>query len=104
MGGAVDHGEPASEMDVEAFLGEHSVDEKAPARLRGLHPKLQQLVIKKGSMQDAREQTAVLMKRCSYVMSLKEGDWACPGCYDHQFAKNTACRKCATPNPLLPAA
>jgi len=27
------------------------------------------------------------------------GDWACPGCGDHQFARNTECRKCGTPNP-----
>jgi len=27
------------------------------------------------------------------------GDWACPGCGDHQFARNTDCRKCGTPNP-----
>merc|ERR1719284_25258 len=27
------------------------------------------------------------------------GDWACPSCGDHQFARNTECRKCGTPNP-----
>lgn len=27
------------------------------------------------------------------------GDWNCPACGDHQFARNTACRKCGTPNP-----
>lgn len=29
------------------------------------------------------------------------GDWACPGCGDHQFARNAECRKCSTPNPNL---
>eukprot|EP00445_Apocalathium_hangoei_P032443 CAMPEP_0203962010 /NCGR_PEP_ID=MMETSP0359-20131031/92308_1 /ASSEMBLY_ACC=CAM_ASM_000338 /TAXON_ID=268821 /ORGANISM="Scrippsiella Hangoei, Strain SHTV-5" /LENGTH=157 /DNA_ID=CAMNT_0050897129 /DNA_START=71 /DNA_END=544 /DNA_ORIENTATION=+ len=24
----------------------------------------------------------------------KPGDWKCPGCGDHQFARNEACRKC----------
>lgn len=28
-----------------------------------------------------------------------EGDWSCPGCGDHQFARNMECRKCQTPNP-----
>lgn len=27
------------------------------------------------------------------------GDWYCPGCNDHQFARNTECRKCGQPNP-----
>jgi len=31
----------------------------------------------------------------------KPGDWWCPTCGDLQFAKNTQCRKCATPNPLI---
>mmetsp|Transcript_106594 Transcript_106594/g.340063 ORF Transcript_106594/g.340063 Transcript_106594/m.340063 type:complete len:181 (-) Transcript_106594:53-595(-) len=30
---------------------------------------------------------------------MKPGDWACPGCGDHQFARNTECRKCGTGNP-----
>jgi len=29
----------------------------------------------------------------------KPGDWLCPSCGDHQFAKNQACRRCGTPNP-----
>lgn len=27
------------------------------------------------------------------------GDWACPACGDHQFARNAECRKCGAPNP-----
>lgn len=30
---------------------------------------------------------------------MREGDWECPGCGDHQFARNTNCRKCNTPKP-----
>merc|ERR1712217_15012 len=30
---------------------------------------------------------------------IKEGDWACPSCGDHQFARNEKCRKCETPKP-----
>merc|ERR1711972_807825 len=29
----------------------------------------------------------------------KSGDWICPKCTDHQFAKNQNCRRCGTPNP-----
>merc|ERR1719188_2601502 len=31
----------------------------------------------------------------------KPGDWTCPGCNDHQFAKNETCRKCGTPKPMI---
>merc|ERR1711972_687943 len=27
------------------------------------------------------------------------GDWACPACGDHQFARNSACRKCGQEKP-----
>merc|ERR1719424_2708456 len=27
------------------------------------------------------------------------GDWTCPGCGDHQFARNAECRKCGTARP-----
>jgi len=30
---------------------------------------------------------------------MKPGDWNCPNCGDHQFAKNDECRKCGTANP-----
>merc|ERR1719335_1360732 len=30
---------------------------------------------------------------------LKVGDWICPGCGDHQFAKNELCKQCSTPRP-----
>merc|ERR1711976_1030472 len=30
---------------------------------------------------------------------MQPGDWVCPGCFDHQFARNTQCRKCSTPRP-----
>ncbi|CAK0879864.1 unnamed protein product [Prorocentrum cordatum] len=31
----------------------------------------------------------------------QEGDWYCPACGDHQFAKNTACRSCGTEKPFF---
>eukprot|EP00425_Heterocapsa_triquetra_P016613 CAMPEP_0195127064 /NCGR_PEP_ID=MMETSP0448-20130528/136222_1 /TAXON_ID=66468 /ORGANISM="Heterocapsa triquestra, Strain CCMP 448" /LENGTH=443 /DNA_ID=CAMNT_0040164779 /DNA_START=123 /DNA_END=1451 /DNA_ORIENTATION=+ len=30
---------------------------------------------------------------------MKPGDWVCPGCFDHQFARNAACKRCGTANP-----
>ncbi|CAK9081343.1 unnamed protein product [Durusdinium trenchii] len=30
-------------------------------------------------------------------MDFKEGDWLCPSCGDHQFARNASCRKCGAP-------
>lgn len=30
---------------------------------------------------------------------MRAGDWLCPNCEDHQFAKNTHCRKCNTVKP-----
>eukprot|EP00929_Paragymnodinium_shiwhaense_P052521 TRINITY_DN2630_c0_g1_i1.p1 TRINITY_DN2630_c0_g1~~TRINITY_DN2630_c0_g1_i1.p1 ORF type:complete len:343 (+),score=72.31 TRINITY_DN2630_c0_g1_i1:99-1127(+) len=31
--------------------------------------------------------------------TVKEGDWFCPNCGDHNFQKNAGCRKCGTPKP-----
>jgi len=30
---------------------------------------------------------------------MKPGDWLCPSCGDHQFARNMTCRKCGAANP-----
>merc|ERR1719199_693772 len=34
----------------------------------------------------------------------KPGDWLCPSCGDHQFARNMQCRKCGEANPDKPEA
>jgi len=31
--------------------------------------------------------------------NMMPGDWLCPRCGDHVFARNRACRRCATPRP-----
>eukprot|EP00933_Yihiella_yeosuensis_P002998 TRINITY_DN10527_c0_g1_i1.p1 TRINITY_DN10527_c0_g1~~TRINITY_DN10527_c0_g1_i1.p1 ORF type:complete len:437 (-),score=68.19 TRINITY_DN10527_c0_g1_i1:107-1417(-) len=31
--------------------------------------------------------------------AFKDGDWNCPSCGDHQFARNASCRKCGTARP-----
>eukprot|EP00930_Biecheleria_cincta_P056179 TRINITY_DN4234_c0_g1_i1.p1 TRINITY_DN4234_c0_g1~~TRINITY_DN4234_c0_g1_i1.p1 ORF type:complete len:733 (-),score=108.29 TRINITY_DN4234_c0_g1_i1:29-2197(-) len=35
-------------------------------------------------------------KDCAFA-HVAEGDWTCPDCEDHNFAKNATCRKCGTP-------
>lgn len=30
---------------------------------------------------------------------MRPGDWLCPGCGDHVFAKNDSCRRCGMPRP-----
>jgi predicted RNA-binding Zn-ribbon protein involved in translation (DUF1610 family) len=32
--------------------------------------------------------------------NVKPGDWQCPKCGDHQFAKNTQCRQCSESKPV----
>merc|ERR1712039_579462 len=105
MGGGKPNLEPvegligATPEEVEVFLAEHSVDERATEKLQNLDPRLQTLVINRGPMLDARDQTSCLMGRIRVVSSMKQGDWVCPSCYDHQFSKNDVCRKCGTPRP-----
>merc|ERR1719343_746705 len=102
---------------VEAFLGTSQVEPHAAQLLRDMPPNVQTLVVNKGSLQDARDQTAVLISRMKLATqtrtgnmditpttgkgSAKPGDWICPGCLDLQFARNAQCRKCNTPNPKL---
>jgi len=31
--------------------------------------------------------------------AMKPGDWICPACSDHQFSRNSMCRRCGEPRP-----
>merc|ERR1719145_23626 len=92
---------------VEAFLGTSQVEPHAAQLLRDMPPSVQTLVINKGSLEDARDQTAVLISRMNLATQAvdgnpsaptvplgnsKPGDWICPGCLDLQFARNEQCR------------
>merc|ERR1740121_1631988 len=99
----------ATWQDVEAFLAVHpGVEPHAREKLMALEPQLQSLMIQKGSMMEARDQTAMLMgriKQASLVASgqyqgMKEGDWLCSKCGEHNFARNSNCRSCGTPKPM----
>merc|ERR1711920_277250 len=68
--------EPATEQEVEAFFEEYpGLDEKSRERLKRLHPKLQKLVIGKGSMADATDVSKVLMQRCKFADTMSPEDW-----------------------------
>lgn len=112
---------PAASPQVEAFLASHRVEAHAAEQLRTLPEELQMLVVKQGPLHFAREPTAVLIARIAkarqgelsestsqHFTEQRPGDWTCPSCKDLQFAKNTHCRKCGTPNPekgsLVPGA
>merc|ERR1712217_835279 len=32
--------------------------------------------------------------------NMRNGDWLCPKCGDHQFARNSMCRKCGAEKPM----
>jgi predicted RNA-binding Zn-ribbon protein involved in translation (DUF1610 family) len=93
-------------QDVDAFLERSRIDTQVADRFRDLPPELQGLVMDVGSLADARDPTAVLMSRIKKaeqgtlrVAEKKPGDWSCPACGDHNFARNVFCRRCGAPNP-----
>jgi len=91
--------EPATEADLEVFLAQSpELEDGAIEKLKKLDPKLQRLIIEKGDMSDAKNKTAMLLSRIRRVNEMKEGEWVCPGCMELNWAKNTACHKCSTPN------
>jgi len=47
----------------------------------------------------AAKEAGVAAGTGNFVPALKPGDWNCPSCNDLQFARNSKCRKCNTPNP-----
>merc|ERR1719399_646708 len=89
----------ASPEEVENFLTSHTVDERASNMLKELDPRLQAIVMARGSMEEATNPSAMLMHRIKSVSHMKEGDWICKSCFTHEFGKNEACRQCGSPKP-----
>mmetsp|Transcript_37274 Transcript_37274/g.67927 ORF Transcript_37274/g.67927 Transcript_37274/m.67927 type:complete len:320 (+) Transcript_37274:1-960(+) len=92
--------------EIDNFLTTNNIAEHACAIFRGLAPQLQKRVIEAGSFRVCRNPTAVLMSRMGKAQRgqlqaarMMPGDWACPNCGDHNFARNLVCRACGTPNP-----
>merc|ERR1712226_337877 len=40
-----------------------------------------------------------MMTQQQMPSGMKEGDWICDACGDHQFARNASCRRCNAPRP-----
>jgi len=104
--GHLKHTVPATPVEVEQFLVLNPVEQHAADKFRKMDAKAQRLVINKGGLEGARDATAAFIGRLSAVdkiargtVVLPPGDWICPGCGDHQFARNESCRRCATPKP-----
>lgn len=95
----MDHVMAASKDDVDMFLAQHTVEPHASEYLQKVDPKIQMLVITKGHMLDAKNQTGVLISRINGLLQMQPNDWICPGCFDHQFSSNAVCRKCGSAKP-----
>jgi len=93
------HAVPCGPAEVEAFLSMHQVQDHAAQKLRELDPRLQRVVLAKGSMSDARDQSAVLIMRCARALRAMPGDWICPACNDLNFSKQVVCRQCGAAKP-----
>jgi len=97
---------PASNLEVEQFLVLNPVEEKAATQFRGLDPKVQRLIINRGSLEGARDPTAAFISRMAQMtrigkgqVAVPPGDWICNNCGDHQFSRNETCRKCGATKP-----
>jgi predicted RNA-binding Zn-ribbon protein involved in translation (DUF1610 family) len=97
---------PGPAKDPETWLSQYTLEAHAADTFRGLAPDMQQLIMDAGTLADARDPTAVLVSRINKAKSgilqplmSMPGDWNCPQCGDHNFARNTNCRKCGFANP-----
>jgi len=97
---------PADPVEVEQFLLMNPVEAHAQQKFRDLNPKIQRLVINKGSLDGARDSTAAFIGRMVSVekiangmVTIPPGDWICHNCGDHQYSRNENCRKCGSPKP-----
>jgi len=99
---------------VEEFLRQHpTVQEHAKTSLRTLPRELQDIVLSRGSMHFAQEQTTVLMARMRRARqgeltaftgvspgpNPSSGDWHCARCGALQSAGYISCRACRAPSP-----
>merc|ERR1711957_48064 len=91
-----------ADADVEAFLQSNAIEDHAAGVFRELPGTLQKVVMDAGSLADARNPTAVLVSRIGRAKQgtlkmeeMRPGDWKCPVCGDHNFARNESCRKCS---------
>lgn len=93
-------------VDTEEWLAKHGINGRPADAFRSLTADQQRGVIARGTLEDARDPTAVLISRIQSVKTVnhRKDDWFCPQCLDLQFARNATCRRCGTanPNPVPP--
>jgi len=88
-----------SSFNPDNFLRGHQIEPHVVEQFTNLSQEMKQAVMAGGSLHGARDPTAVLINRMVKAQCPREGDWVCPSCGDHQFAKNSSCRKCGQPKP-----
>merc|ERR1712187_667864 len=90
---------PTPPEEAQAFVAQYpGLDPTIVERFLSMDPRLQRNVMAK-SLDDARDVTAVLIKRVANALHMKNGDWICPQCYDIQFASKQQCSQCGMPRP-----
>ena len=91
------------ESTAEKYFRIHAIEENVMGAFRQLSPDLQSLVMDAGTLESARDSSAVLMSRMKKaqqgILELNSqqmipGDWICPHCKDHKIARNSVCRRC----------
>merc|ERR1719277_2323859 len=90
---------PVDHSEIDMFQQMNGIEQHAIEKIKALDPRLARFVISK-DLSDARDKTAVTMGRCQINMKIQKGDWICPSCYDHVYAKKAACQLCSTPRPM----
>lgn len=79
---------------VNKFLNARPIDREVRDQFSALSEDQQKMVMESGSLQGARDASAVLRQRMNDLMCPRKGDWYCPVCMDLQFSKNAQCRTC----------
>merc|ERR1712187_137986 len=68
----------ATQEELTDFIAIHpELDQEATQKFMELHPKLQTVVLGKGPMHDAKNQSACLLQRCRLASTMKNDDWIC---------------------------
>lgn len=95
---AVKHLEPMSKEETELWLApfKDQLEDIAIQRFKKLDHRLKRLVVDRIDLSQAENPTSKLLGSIRRVTSMRHGDWVCPACSHHNFAKNEECIKCGT--------
>mmetsp|Transcript_85396 Transcript_85396/g.134832 ORF Transcript_85396/g.134832 Transcript_85396/m.134832 type:complete len:476 (+) Transcript_85396:67-1494(+) len=95
-------GATAAEVDPLTFISQHEFQQHAVEQFLALPDEAKVAVMSAGSLDGARDKTAVLISRMAKAKGGGKGrqvDWFCNQCGDLQFARNSVCRNCGAPKP-----